>query len=67
MSKVMAIVCQTHLQERWLNVFTSSLEKQMIFKRNERTLLNMVPTRTEFEILSDPDNKIWLLRPEERY
>lgn len=42
-------------------------EIQMIFQLTERTLLSMVPNKLELELMGDPDNKAWLLRPEARF
>lgn len=39
---------------------------QMIFLLNERTLMNMVPNKVELQILKDPINKAWMMRPEAR-
>ena len=42
-------------------------EIQNIFDRTERCLINMVPNRIEIHIKRDPENKVWMLRPEARY
>lgn len=41
-------------------------EIQMIYRRNERTLINIVPDRPEYQF-PEAENKMWLLRPEEKY
>ena len=41
-------------------------DHQMIFRLNERTLMNMVPHKVEIHILKDPENKAWMMRPEAR-
>ena len=42
-------------------------EVQYIFSRTERTLLNMVPNTIELNLIQEPLNKVWLLRPEARF
>ena len=40
---------------------------QTIFTHTEKALIHLVPNKLELNILPDPDNTIWLLRPEARY
>lgn len=42
-------------------------EVQMIFQQTERTLMGMVPNKLELELMGDPENQAWLLRPEARF
>lgn len=39
----------------------------MIFQHTERTLISMVPNKLELELMGDPENQAWLLRPEARF
>lgn len=46
--------------------------KKTIFRETERTFLNLVPNGRILEDYimnesSEPENKVWLLRPEEKY
>lgn len=42
-------------------------EIQMIFRRNEKTIMNLVPNKLELQLMGDPDNRAYMLRPEARF
>lgn len=39
----------------------------MIFRRNEKTLMNLVPNKLELQVMGDPENRAYMLRPEARF
>lgn len=65
LGRQMCLLLDIYLKEEAMNL--SHQEIQLIFASNERTLLSMVPNKVEHGIMTDPENKVWLLRPEARY